>query len=118
MSDGLLEGVLDSYISMDKQAKSSADWRDMQVIDINGSASEDIALASAALCGTNSRVKAFIPLADGNLLVKTVRNKSNGYITIPVTAGNPTPKLPAISHIKKTGSIASVIAMYQTTNPD
>jgi hypothetical protein len=118
MSDGLLEGVLDSYIGMDKATKSSGDWRDLRTIDISGSADEDIALATVALCGTNARIKAFIPLADGNLLVKTVRNKSNGYITIPVTAGNPTPKLPAISHIKKTGSVASVIALYQTTNAD
>jgi hypothetical protein len=118
MSDGLLEGVLDSYIGMDKAAKSSGDWRDMRTIDIAGSADEDIALATAAHCGTNARVKGFIPLADGNLLVRTFRNRSNAYITIPVTAGVPTPKLPAISHIKKTGSIASAIAMYQTTNAD
>ena len=104
-------GTMDDGMSL---TAANSGFCDMQAIDIFGSSDEDIDVVT--LLGGNVVVRGFKATSAGNLLLKTVENDSDGYVTYPMQSGEKDILLPPIAFIKKTGSIAGVIAYYQKIN--
>lgn len=109
-----LKGVRDGKQTPDSALRSISGYYDHALITTT-ELDEDIDLESA-IGVTGARVSAIIPTADGNILLKSYNNGSNGYVTYPATSGQEIGQLPDIQYVKKTGSIATFIVKYQVVN--
>lgn len=116
MAKSLKAGEIDGGQPTDQALRQMAGWYDMKVLNVRASSDDDIALATVLGSGVVVREIVDTTGEDGNILVKTVNNESAGYVTYPIKANSSTGLLPAISHIKKPGSVATVICKYQKIN--
>jgi len=112
MAKSNVEGELDGLKMVEECIRSSADWYDIRSIEIGASTDEEIAIATVFGAGTVCKQILNTTNADGVVLVKTRANGANGFVSLPVKAGIPSGKLPAITHIKKTGSMAGVVIRF------
>lgn len=116
MSKSMLPGEVDGYQEVAQAIRAMSEICDIRTLNIGASADEDISIATVFGAGYFAKIFVNTTVADGDILVKTSLNGEGGYVTVPVASKMSTGVLPRITHVKKTGSVATVNVYLQRIN--
>jgi imidazole glycerol phosphate synthase subunit HisF len=109
-------GEIDGKLPVERALNAIAGYYDMYPIAVSSSATEDIDLEVAIGSGVIGVDVMDTTGTAGNVLIKTVNNEYGDYVTVPVAASSRIGVLPRFQHIKKTGTVNSIIVFYQKVN--
>jgi hypothetical protein len=103
-------GEIDGLLPIERAVSAMAGFYDLAAVSISASTDEDIDLYSAIGTGCVGVDILDTGGVDGNVLIK---GKGTVYVSVPIFAYSRTGILPRFRYIKKTGSVSSVVVLYQ-----
>jgi hypothetical protein len=104
-----LRGVDQRAVAM----MANAGFSDFAELDIAGHVNEDIELAVEFGASKVFRAAKSTSATDGKLYVRTAEDYTDGYVGLPLAAGEKDIFHAPITHIRKSGSISGVIVFWQ-----